>query len=315
MLKYLDKLDYRLYRRITEKKIQLDYTGKLTDENLDKIEKQIEAEYIYNTNKMEGNVLTRGETQRVLRGMTVAGKPIADKQEVKNHPEAIQFVKELSFNKQRMITEQDILELHRIAMTEVMSDAGKYRQDDHITVREASFTPSPWYEISSDINELLDFVNNNPDGLVPVELAAHAHFWFVHIHPFHDGNGRIARLLSNFVLLRNHYPFIIFRKVERKQYLDALQKADEGYFKPFLVYFARLLEQMLDTHLLPKERPQLQTLSELAKGTPYSAKYLGLLAGKGRFDAVKEGKTWKTTKQIIDSYTEQRGRKRIPIMS
>lgn len=309
MLRYLDKLDDRLYRRITEKKIQLDYSGKLTDENLDRIEKQIEVEYIYNTNKIEGNVLTRGETLRILRGMTVAGKPLADKQEVKNHPAAIQLIKDLAFSK-RNITEQDILDLHRISTTEVMSDAGKYRQDD-ITVREASFTPSPWYEISSDINELLDFVNNNPDGLVPVELAAHTHFWFVHIHPFHDGNGRMARLLTNFVLLRNHYPFIIFRKVERNQYIDALHKADDGYFKPFLVYVARLLEQMLGTYL-SDSKPELLTLSELAEGTPYSAKYLGLLAGKGVIDAMKEGKTWKTTKQIIDSYIEQRGRKRKP---
>ena len=160
MLRYLDKLDDRLYRRITEKKIQLDYSGKLTDENLDGIEKQIEVEYIYNTNKIEGNVLTRGETLRILRGMTVAGKPLADKQEVKNHPAAIQLIKDLAFS-ERNITEQDILDLHRISTTEVMSDAGKYRQDD-IIAREASFTPSPWYEISSDINELLDFVNNNP---------------------------------------------------------------------------------------------------------------------------------------------------------
>ena len=97
MLRYLDKLDDRLYRRITEKKIQLDYSGKLTDENLDRIEKQIEVEYIYNTNKIEGNVLTRGETLRILRGMTVAGKPLADKQEVKNHPEQYNLSKTWHF--------------------------------------------------------------------------------------------------------------------------------------------------------------------------------------------------------------------------
>ena len=68
---------------------------------------------------------------------------------------------------------------------------------------------------------------------------------------------------------------------------------------------------MLGTYL-SDSKPELLTLSESAEGTPYSAKYLGLLAGKGVIDAMKEGKTWKTTKQIIDSYIEQRGRKRKP---
>lgn len=197
------------------------------------LEQAIEIEFVYNTNSMEGNTLLLGETRQVLKGMTISGKPLQDIQEVKNHPASIQFIKRLAFNRSSPLIERDILKLHNLAMTKVMKDAGKYRQDDNIAVKGAEFTPSPWYNISVEVKELLEFINNNPSGP----------------SPFHDGNGRIARLLTNFILLRNHYTFVAFKKVERNQYLRNLQKADNGYFKPFLIYIAGLLSQSLDAYL------------------------------------------------------------------
>jgi hypothetical protein len=100
------------------------------------------------------------------------------------------------------------------------------------------------------VKEALAFVNDNPDELLPLELAAHLHYFIAWIHPFDDGNGRIARLLMNLVLTRNKYPLAIVKKVDRKKYLDCLDAVTaKGDFQPFLIFIARCVEQSLDIHL------------------------------------------------------------------
>ena len=126
--------------------------------------------------------------------------------------------------------------------------------------------------------ELMYFINDNLDELSPIELAAHAHYHLSWIHPYENVNGRMARLLMNFILIKNKYPFVIIKNVEKKIYLRCLYLADHGEFEPFLTYMARCLEQTLDTYLLGIKnkgeigektvRSQLLTLGELAEGTP-----------------------------------------------
>lgn len=312
MLRYIDRLDDNLHRTIVDKKRRLDSKGKLTDKNLSNLEKAVEVEFVYNTNSMEGNTLSLGETRMVLKGMTVSGKPLTEIQEIKNHPASIEFIKTLAFDRVVPITQGNILKLHCIVMEKVMQDAGKYRQNE-VAIKGAQFIPTTWPEISNEMSELVKYVNENPDGLSPIELATHVHFWFALIHPFRDGNGRIARLLTNFVLLRHHYPFIVFKKVDRSQYLRCLQKADDGYFKPFLLFVAGLVNQSLETYLQglkggdqgEGEGKGLLPLSELARGTPYSSDYLRVLANRKLIDAVKQGRTWLTTRKTIDAYIAQ----------
>jgi hypothetical protein len=113
-------------------------------------------------------------------------------------------------------------------------------------------------------------------------------------------------IISNYVMLRNHYPFIVFKKVDRNQYIRTLRKAsDDGYFEPFPLYTAGVLEQSLDTLKGDKKKEKLLPLTVLAKGTPYSADYLRGLVNRHSIDAVKKGKTWMSTKKIIDSYIVQ----------
>lgn len=317
-MRALDTLPDKLHKRILDKKRRFDSFGRLPEEVVNKILERMQVEFVYNSNKIEGNTLSRGETELVLRGMTVknqsllkvlAGKNVSDILAVQNHPNAIQFVKKLAFDPYRQITENDIKEIHRIIMSGIIGNAGEYRRFD-IAVKGAEFTAPPFYEISDHMIELTTFVNENPDELRPIELAAHAHYFLAWIHPFEDGNGRLSRLLLNFILVRNGYPFAVIKNVERKKYLESLRLADLGDFKPFLNYVARCVEQTLDLYLLEVvggsgEKPQLLPLTELAKGTPYSAEYLSLLARKGSLDAVKDGRVWKTTKETIASYIEQ----------
>ena len=311
----LGTLSDKLHKRILEKKRQLESKGKLSKELIKRIENRMQIEFVYNTNKIEGSTLTRGETELVLRGITVNNRSIADVLVAKHHPDALNYIKELSLNPHREITESDIQDIHMMIMTGVVEDAGKYRQVD-VTVEGAGFTPPSPYQIHQHMRELVEFINKNPYELRPIELAAHAHYYLSWIHPFSDGNGRIARLLMNFILISNGYRFTVIRKVDRKKYLEGLRLADNGYFEHFLTFVARCEEQTLDLYLVEignkGKREKLLSLSELSKNTPYSDEYLGLLARKGDIDAIKVGRIWKSTRKTIDTYMAEhnRGRER-----
>ncbi|MDE1873215.1 MAG: Fic family protein [Thaumarchaeota archaeon] len=319
MTKYASLPDL-IHHRILEKKRKLGYIGKLDSNKIRRIEERMQIDFVYNSNKIEGSTLSRGETELVLKGMTVgkknipqalAGKEIGHILAAQNHPLAIDLVKKIAFNKTYKITEGDIRTLHRMAMNRIIATAGKYRDHDELAVHGAGFTPPLFYDIPKHMKELVHLINNNADELRPIEHAAQVHYDFVWIHPFEDGNGRIARLLMNLLLVRNDYPFTVIKQVEKPKYLRTLKEMDiEGDFEPFLIFVARSVEQTLDTYLAAlesKRKSKFLPLSILAKGTPHSADYWSLLARKGRIDAIKEGKTWKTTKQVIATYlAEQR---------
>ncbi|MDE1725547.1 MAG: Fic family protein, partial [Thaumarchaeota archaeon] len=247
------------------------------------------------------------------QGITVGGKPLSgvisksldDIKAASNHPDAMSLIRRLGFDKTCIITEKNIKAIHGLVMKGIISDAGNYRSSDLI-VRGAGFTPPPPHEISNFMVSLVDLINNNPDELTPIELAAQVHYDLSWIHPFSDGNGRVARLLLNFVLLRHGYPFTIIQAVERNTYLRTLRHMDTtAEIEPFVIYVARCVEQTLDVIIGEEQDVVLLPLGKLARGTPYSADYLGLLARKGRIDAVKKGKTWMTSKKVIKSYVEQ----------
>ncbi len=309
----LGTLSNKLHKRILEKKRQLESKGKLSKEVIKRIEERMEIEFVYNTNKIEGSSLTRGETELVLRGITINNRSIADVLVAKHHPDALNYIKELSLNPHREINESDIRDIHMMIMTGVVEDAGRYRQVD-VAVEGAGFTPPSSYQIPQHMRELVEFINKNPYELRPIELAAHAHYYLAWIHPFSDGNGRIARLLMNFILINNGYRFTVIKKVDRKKYLESLRLADSGYFEHFLTFVARCEEQTLDLYLVEignkGKREKLLSLSELAKNTPYSDEYLGLLARKGNIDAIKVGRIWKSTRKTIDTYMVEHKRSR-----
>ena len=321
MAKYAE-MPTLVHNRIVDKKKRLRSIGKLTPEKIEQVRERMQVDFVFNSNKMEGSTLSRGETELVLRGITVGkqsipdalgGRDLGDILVAQNHSEAIQLVRKMAFDNTYQITEKDIKKIHRIVMKGVITDAGEYREYN-LEVRGAGFTPPPFYQISENMKEFIDMLNNNSDELRPIEFAAQVHYDFVWIHPFEDGNGRMARLLLNLVLVRGGYPFAVIQSVDKKRYLRALRQMDlEREFKPFLIYIARCVEQTLDIYLnsdSKESREKLLSLSELAKNTPHSADYWSLLARKGRIDAIKEGKTWKATKKIIKAYLVEQKKKK-----
>ncbi len=304
-------INRRVHERVLDKKKRLDNLRPLPPALVRRLKEQMVTEYTYNSNAIEGNTLTLRETRLVIEeGITIDGKRITEVLEAKNHPEAIKFIEGLVSGK-REIDEDALLHIHELIMRGIVEDAGRYRTG-RVRIAGATFAPPPSLEVRPKLNELLEWLRKNLDEYTPIELAAVFHHRFVQIHPFTEGNGRTARLLMNAILMKAGYPFIaIVPKRDRPKYLETLMKADSGNASAFVNFVARCVERSLDMYLDALEEPEILTLAEASKNTPYSQEYLSLLARKGALGAYKQGRNWVITKRNLDRYLKSVGKQNL----
>jgi Fic family protein len=296
-------LKAKMYERILSKKKTLDSFRPLPTQLVQKLWEQMQIEFTYNSNAIEGNTLSLRETQLVIQeGITVHGKSLREHLEARNHPEAITYMEKLA-QKGSTVKQEDILKVHKLLMHDIDDqNAGKYRTGQ-VRVAGATFMPPQADRIQPMINELLQTLSQNPDELTPIELAAFFHYKLVYIHPFIDGNGRTTRLLMNAILISNGYPFTVLLKVDRQKYLRTLSEADNGNLVPFANFVARSVERSLDMYLLAFEKEaEILTLAEASKLTLYTQEYLSLLARKGDIGAFKLRRNWVITKKALKEY-------------
>lgn len=182
------------------------------------------VDWTYNSNAIEGSTLTLSETKVVLEGITIGGKSVVEHLEAINHKEAIIFLEEL-VKDESILTEWDIKSIHAIILRQINDDfAGKYR-NSNIIISGASHIPPKHEQLNILMEKLVHDFNNSWNKFHPIVQAALLHGEFVKIHPFIDGNGRTARLLLNFVLIKNGYPPVIIKNEDRLVYYDSLDYA------------------------------------------------------------------------------------------
>jgi Fic family protein len=310
-------LDSQLQKRINEKFGLLQKLRPLPADKVKKLREQFAIEMTYNSNAIEGNSLTLKETFFVIsEGMTIKGKPLKDHLEAKDHKEALEYLYGLiDQEKQSDILETTIRNLQKLVVKETSSNiAGSYR-DGNVMIIGASHRPPDAFEVPNLMRGAVNWINSGKGKLHPVELAALAHHKIVYIHPFFDGNGRTARLLMNLLLMRAGYPLAVILKNDRKKYYQTLARADKEDMAPFVNFIARGAERSLDIYLsvlLPATSKDQKyfLLSEIAKSTPYSEKYLNLLARQGKIDAHKKDRNWLVSLESINDYIKNRQRQR-----
>lgn len=296
-------IDEKTHQRILAKKTRLDTHRPLSENLVEKLRENMEIAYTYNSNAIEGNTLSLGETRMVIReGLTVRGKSLIEHLEAKNHPQAIAYIERLVNEK---LEEPDIREIHNILFSGLCESPGNYR-NGQVYIEGSDYMPPPAFEVPGLVNELVDWLNNNPEELRPIEMAAIFHHKLVAIHPFDDGNGRVGRLLMNLLLIQKGYPLTVIKTVDKQKYYDCLHKGDAGNLTPLVNFVARCVEQSLDLYLQAieptKKGNELMSLSKAAKSTPYSQEYLSLLARQGKIAAVKIGRNWQITQNAINEY-------------
>jgi len=213
-----------IFSLLASKKKQLDTLRPLSADQLMAVNDWLDIEYTYTSNWIEGNTLTRQETALILeKGITIDGKSLREHLEAINHLKAINFIRSVVVNGHQFITEDTIRDIHRIILAGINDAwAGNYRQAQ-VFIRGASVEPPKASEVPIKMMKLTEWLQGI-QGEHPVKVASDFHFRFVEIHPFMDGNGRTARLLSNLILLGHGYPMMIIKTNERKVYMDAIEK-------------------------------------------------------------------------------------------
>ncbi|MFP5212298.1 MAG: Fic family protein [Acidobacteriota bacterium] len=195
---------------------------------------QLRVLWTHTSTAIEGNTLTLGETAFVLsEGLTVQGKPLKDHRDVEGHARAVDFMVHLVHKDE--ITADDLFALHRLVITDPILDVykpvGGWKKENNstsITVENRLMIVefSDHWKIPEIMDRWLRLLNEEmqpskePEAII--ESYARLHVSFASIHPFYDGNGRIARLISNLPCLKSGYPPIIIDKAKRYDYIKAL---------------------------------------------------------------------------------------------
>ncbi len=312
-MKYLDE---KIQKRIDDKLALLNSFRPLPVSAVKKLKEQFEIEMTYNSNGIEGNSLTLRETFLVINeGMTIKGKPLKDHLEAKSHKEALDYLYSLvESNKKNTVSEMFIRSLNQIVMQDIDREwAGRYR-NSAVIIGGARHRPPEALKIPRLMQNLINWVGDNKK-MHPVELASILHHKLVFIHPFFDGNGRTSRLTMNIILMQSGFPLVIVLKNDRKKYYQTLSLADDGNYAPFVNFIASAVERTLDIYLkmlIPskKSNEKYISLSDLAKKSKFTDKYLNLLARSGRLEAHKEGRNWLSSEDALKRYLDSRERKR-----
>lgn len=191
-----------------------------------KILEELAIAFTYNTNAIEGSTITLYEAKEILHDKIAPNKPLREIKETEKHFRVFLNI----LNKRDKLTNDLLLKWHKEIFGETKSDiSGKYRD---YTVKVGDYRAPDWQDIRNLMDKLIAFINKS--NINPVELSARAHYKFEKIHPFGDGNGRIGRLLINYILWHNKYPMLIIEYKKRRSYYKALQKDEEGFVHYFI---------------------------------------------------------------------------------
>lgn len=225
-----------LLQKIKDLKQKIDSMRPLNQGELNELKKWYSVTYTYNSNAIEGNSLTLEETKMVLEeGITIGGKPLREIFEVINHGKAIEKLYEFLKNNQD-ITEHTIKDVHKVILNKIDDEnAGIYRKIQVYISGESEVLP-PAKDIPKLMKELFTWYKKGLTKKDVLELIAEWHYKFVKIHPFVDGNGRVARLIVNLMLLKNGYPIQIIPIIRRQEYIQSLHssKTFRDFYKFFL---------------------------------------------------------------------------------
>jgi len=210
----------------------------IPEDRLNRLNQKLRLDWNYHSNSIEGNTLSKSETRAfLLYGITAKGKPFRDYIEMKGHNEALKKLENV-VHKDLNVTESLIKEFHRIILVEPFDSDAEINPGEYKTKPNYLYSPDgeriefePPEEAPRLLNELINWLNNHISptkrkkkkyGLHPLLIAAGFHTRFIQIHPFGDGNGRIARIITNLILMLCGYVPAIIKMEERIDYYNSI---------------------------------------------------------------------------------------------
>jgi Fic family protein len=193
--------------------------------------------FVYDTNAIEGSTIQLGEVKGIISG----DKSVTNSEEIetKGVAEAVNFIRTI---KQDLSLDL-IKKLHKLCFQGSKSFAGQFRKVE-VVIKDSKggivHAGTPVSLLDYELNDLIAWYKKSKNKFRPLVLAAIIHNQFEHIHPFQDGNGRVGRLLLNFILLKNNYPPINIQMADRSEYYHCLQEySKNNNLLPTLEFFIR----------------------------------------------------------------------------
>lgn len=265
-------------------KAELDALRPLPSDVVGRVEQKLRIESNYHSNAIEGNSLTLGETRSlILHGLTAHGKPMRDHLDIEGHDEAVKAMED-AVKRNESLNEVFIRNLHKVLLkepyeidaltpegqpTKRLITTGQYKsQPNNVKTSTGEiYYYTPPDQVKPEMSDLIDWFREAENaGEHPIVIAATFHYRFVRIHPFDDGNGRMARLLMNMILIKHGYTVAIIAIQERNRYIESLERADKSEnLAEFITYVAGCCEYALNLHLRAARGEDIEDVDDIDK--------------------------------------------------
>lgn len=199
------------------------------------------TKFTYTTNAIEGSTVNLRETSMILFDkLTPPGKTMREVREAENHKKAFDYMMAYRGDLSKVF----IYKLHRLMSSGILkpAESGAFREVQ-VFVRGADVVPPRPEDVEREFKELMLWYRGNKKRYHPVVVAAYMHTRFEGIHPFVDYNGRVGRLLLNFILMKHNFPPVAITHRRRAEYYGGIQAAVKGNLKPFVRLIYRYLRK------------------------------------------------------------------------
>ncbi|MDX9970712.1 MAG: Fic family protein [Candidatus Gracilibacteria bacterium] len=249
-------------------------------------------EQVYNSNAIENSTLSLSETEKILLQIDL-DRFITERElfETKNLARVVSYIETLS--KEKELTLESILLLHRMLMSNINDEiAGRFREKNEFVRVGTYIAPNP-KEVKNLLENMLIHYNASINENI-IKKLARFHLTFEHIHPFLDGNGRIGRVLNNYILLREGFVPINIKFIDREKYYEAFKEFDEKDKTEIMeLLIGKALTMSYHKRLAYLEHKKILTLSEYSKQSKISHSNLLNKANRQTIEAFMEKGIWK----------------------
>lgn len=250
------------------------------------------AEQVYNSNAIENSTLTLEETEKILLKIDL-DRFITEREifEARNLARVVSYINTRA--KEQELTLKVILLLHKMLLSNIRDDiAGRFRKDGEWVRVANHIAPDP-KEVTARLEKMLAGYNANSRENI-IKRIALLHLAFEHTHPFVDGNGRIGRVINNYLLIREGFVPVNIKFIDRKRYYEAFKEFDEkGTAKIMEEIVGKALTNSYHKRLAYLEGAQIMTLAEYAKKNKVSHSNLINKANRQTIEAFLEKGVWK----------------------
>ena len=250
------------------------------------------AEQVYNSNAIENSTLTLEETEKILLQIDL-DRFISEREifEAKNLARVVSYIDKKA--KEQELTLEVILSLHKMLISNIRDDvAGRFRKDDEYVRVGNHIAPNP-KEVVDRLEKMLTEYNAASHENI-IKRIARLHLTFEHTHPFVDGNGRIGRVINNYLLIREGFVPINIKFIDRKKYYEAFKEFDEKSATAVMEEIVgKALTNSYHKRLAYLEGKKIITLTDYAKNNKLSHSNLINKANRQTIEAFLEKNIWK----------------------